>query len=63
MTIRKWMVQIEDENGDQEYLTEEPIIGTWHEIVPIAEKLADEWEVKTGGLVLILKIESRGKVK
>ena len=62
MTIHKWMVQIEDENGDTKYLTEEPIIGTWHEISHFAENLADEWEAKTGGLCLKLKIESRGNV-
>jgi len=58
---RKWMIQIEDENGDTRYINENPIIGTYDETVPIAEDMADVWENKTGGLVLKLTLESRGK--
>ena len=60
---RKWLIQIEDENGDSHSLTDYYLIGAYRDIAPIAENLADEWELKTGGWVTKLTLESHGKIK
>jgi hypothetical protein len=64
--IRRWKLQIEDENGDTEYLRDGSddfeMAGTYYEALRVAERMADEWEMKLGGLVLVLKLESHGKI-
>jgi len=59
---RKWIISIEDENGDHEYLNAAYIEGTYGNVTSIAENLAEEWEARTGGLVLKLTLESHGRV-
>ena len=58
---KKWMFSAEDENGDSRYLNEEMYVGTEKQAREVAEMLADKWEVKTGGLILKLTIESHGR--
>jgi hypothetical protein len=60
---RKWMIYVEDENGDSHALNEDYFIATDVEAEIAANNLADAWEEKTGGLIMKLTIESHGKVK
>lgn len=57
----RWLFDAEDENGDRHYLAEEEFIGSYSEAVARADILADEWEQRTGGLILRLELERRGK--
>ena len=61
----KWLFSGEDENGDNVSLgeNEREFIGTSAEANTRAEELANAWETKTGGLVLRLELERRGKVE
>jgi hypothetical protein len=58
---KAWLFSAEDEDGAAHYLSEEFFIGTYAEACKAAEAWANEWENKTGGLVLRLVIESHGK--
>ena len=58
-----WLFHIEDENGDHHDLNEDEFIGTYSEAVVAGEAAADEWETKTGGLVLRLELASQGRIK
>mgnify|MGYP001610143957 FL=1 len=58
--IKRWLINVEDENGEVHYLIEDNFIGTYPEASIFAAMLADQWEQKTGGLVLKIELESRG---
>src|SRR3990172_4801291 len=58
--IKRWLFNVEDENGDTHYLAEDEFIGTYDEACKLAETLSDAWEDKTGGLVLRIELERRG---
>ena len=61
--MHNWLFNAEDENGNTHYLTEEEFIGTYAEACKEAERLANEWEQRTGGLILRLELERRGAAK
>jgi len=57
---RKWLFYAEDENGDGRYLQDYYFIGTYSDACLYADIQGNEWEKKTGGLILRLVIESHG---
>jgi hypothetical protein len=61
--LRIWHFSIEDENGDNHDITPDgrPIILRRGPASRLAQQLADEYETKTGGLVLKVVYESQGK--
>lgn len=63
MTIRRWLFQVENENGNTSYLDENEFIGTYADAEKKGMELSDEWERKTNGLVTKLTCESQGKVE
>ena len=58
--IKRWLINVEDENDEVHCLTDNEFIGTYEEASDFAEILADQWEQHTGGLVLKIELESRG---
>ena len=65
MTIRRWLFNAEDENGDTFYLGGEKVefIGHDHEANREADKRSDEWERANNGLIVRVVCESRGRLK
>ena len=63
MTIRQWKFYAEDEKGDNFYLDEDVLfVGTIGEADNEARRRSNEWEEKTGGLILRVEYESQGIV-
>ena len=60
--IKRWLFNVEDENGDTHYLIEDEFIGTYDEACARAGTLADEWEQATGTSVARIELERRGPV-
>uniref|UniRef100_A0A6M3IDU1 Uncharacterized protein n=1 Tax=viral metagenome TaxID=1070528 RepID=A0A6M3IDU1_9ZZZZ len=59
-SIKNWLFYAEDENGDGHYIHDWFFVGTYQDACNYADIHADEFEKKTGGLILKLVIESHG---
>lgn len=57
---RNWLFCAEDENGDRHYLQDFYFTGTYSDACLYADIQGNEWEQKTGGLILRLVIQSHG---
>jgi len=63
MEIKRWLFLAIDADDEEEYLSKEAFIGTYYEACTMADILADEWEQKTGNLILRIILESQGSPK
>ena len=66
--MRHWKIYLEGyEDGDNHYVQDNDddliVTGTYADAAKVAEKCADEWEERTGGLVSRVVCESQGKVQ
>lgn len=59
-TKYRWLFSATDERDETHYLAEDEFTGTSSEAHLEAERLANLWEGKMGGLILRLELERRG---
>lgn len=63
MTIRQWKLYAEDGDDNSFYLEEDLLfVGSVEEADNEAKRRSNEWEEKTGGIILRVEYESQGIV-